>query len=65
MHLNCWTVCHGFDTLSLNLLYFQLAEADNDLGLNLTQTIWTFDGHPITETRSHKHRPSMVPGSHY
>ena len=43
MHSNCWTVFHGFDTLSLNLLYFQLAEADNDLGLNLTQMIWTFD----------------------
>ena len=37
MHLNCWTVCHGFDTLSLNLLYFQFAEAGNDLRLNLTQ----------------------------
>ena len=37
MHINCWTVCHGFDALSLNLLYFQLAEADNDSRLNLTQ----------------------------
>ena len=37
MHINCWTVCHGFDTLSLNLLYFQFAEAGNDLRLNLTQ----------------------------
>ena len=36
-------VCHGFDILSLNLPYFQLAEADNDSRVNLAQMIWTFD----------------------
>ena len=29
--------------LSLNLPYFQLAEADNDSRVNLAQMIWTFD----------------------
>ena len=39
---NYWTDCQRFDILSLNF-YFQLAEADNDSGFNLTQMILKFD----------------------
>ena len=31
------------DILSLNLPYFQLADADNDSRVDLAQMIWTFD----------------------